>query len=166
MEGWITKRNAAFGLFVLAAIVWIVWGVTPIVLAQDLTCFDFATQQQAQDELEADPSDPNNLDDDNDGEACEDLPGEGGTGGGTTTPSPPRPSPSPQPKTTPSPSPRPSPSPPPPQPTPSPPPQATPAPAPPFKAGGAEGGPVPLMKGGSCPKEFPERRGNACYAAR
>jgi hypothetical protein len=50
---------------------------------------------------------------------------------------------------------------PPPPPTKSPP---APPKAPPFKAGGAEDGPVPLMKGGVCPKEFPERRGNACYA--
>jgi hypothetical protein len=60
-----------------------------------------------------------------------------------------------------------SPSPPPPSPRPSPPPspQPTPAPAPPFKAGGAEAGPVPLMPNGICPKEFPIKQGKACYAA-
>ena len=64
----------------------------------------------------------------------------------------------PKPKTTPSP-------PPPPRPSPPPPPRPTPAPAPPFKAGGVEAGPVPLMPNGSCPKEFPIKQGKACYAA-
>jgi hypothetical protein len=39
----------------------------------DLDCADFDSQQEAQDELEDDPSDPNNLDADNDGIACEDF---------------------------------------------------------------------------------------------
>ena len=96
------------------------------------------------------------------GEGGEANPGEGKSGEGTalpktkTSPAPKTPSPS---SKTPSPSPK----------TPSPPPKTPPpspkAPsAPQFKAGGAEGGPVPLMKGGSCPNEYPERRGNACYA--
>jgi hypothetical protein len=68
--------------------------------------------------------------------------------GGTTTP---KKSATSQPKTSPTPPPPPS-------------PQPTPAPAPPFKAGGAEAGPVPLMPNGSCPKEFPIRQGKACYA--
>jgi hypothetical protein len=38
---------------------------------EDLDCADFATQQEAQAELERDPSDPHNLDADNDGIACE-----------------------------------------------------------------------------------------------
>ena len=41
-------------------------------------CSSFATQEEAQAELNRDPSDPNNLDGDNDGIACEDLPS-GGT---------------------------------------------------------------------------------------
>jgi hypothetical protein len=40
----------------------------------DLDCSDFATQEEAQRVLEQDPSDPNYLDGDNDGVACEDLP--------------------------------------------------------------------------------------------
>ncbi len=49
-------------------------------LAQgDLNCDDFATQQEAQAEFDADRSDPNGLDGDNDGIACEDLPGGDGT---------------------------------------------------------------------------------------
>jgi uncharacterized repeat protein (TIGR01451 family) len=39
----------------------------------DLDCADFNSQQAAQDELEEDRSDPNNLDADNDGRACEDF---------------------------------------------------------------------------------------------
>jgi hypothetical protein len=40
----------------------------------DLDCADFATQEQAQAVLRRDPSDPNGLDGDGDGIACEDLP--------------------------------------------------------------------------------------------
>jgi hypothetical protein len=41
-------------------------------------CDDFDTRQQAQAFYDEDPSDPDGLDDDDDGEACESLPG-GGT---------------------------------------------------------------------------------------
>lgn len=44
-----------------------------------LDCADFATQQEAQAEYDADPSDPNGLDADSDGVACEEN-----AGGGTT----------------------------------------------------------------------------------
>jgi hypothetical protein len=40
----------------------------------DLDCADFANRQEAQAELNRDPSDPNRLDADNDGKACEDYP--------------------------------------------------------------------------------------------
>ncbi|GAA2811447.1 hypothetical protein GCM10010441_40150 [Kitasatospora paracochleata] len=40
----------------------------------DLDCANFATQEEAQAVLNADPSDPNHLDADHDGIACEDLP--------------------------------------------------------------------------------------------
>src|SRR5215217_306363 len=46
----------------------------PLTSTEDLDCASFATQQEAQAELERDPSDPNNLDADNDGEACETYP--------------------------------------------------------------------------------------------
>src|SRR3712207_3313027 len=49
--------------------------------AQDLDCSDFDTQEDAQEELESNPGDPNNLDNDNDGIACESLPSGGGGGG-------------------------------------------------------------------------------------
>jgi hypothetical protein len=47
-------------------------------------CEDFTFQEDAQRILDQDPSDPNGLDDDNDGIACENLPSrsEGGAGGG------------------------------------------------------------------------------------
>ena len=47
----------------------------------DLDCANFATQEEAQTVLERNPSDPNGLDADNDGIACEELAGNGGGGG-------------------------------------------------------------------------------------
>jgi len=47
----------------------------------DLDCDDFATQADAQTELDADPSDPNGLDADSDGIACEENAGGGATDG-------------------------------------------------------------------------------------
>lgn len=49
----------------------------------DLNCSDFQYQEDAQAHLDADPSDPDHLDGDNDGIACESLPHR--PGGGTTT---------------------------------------------------------------------------------
>ena len=43
----------------------------PIVSANDLNCGDFADTTDAQAVLISDPSDPNNLDGDNDGQACD-----------------------------------------------------------------------------------------------
>ncbi|HSK60538.1 MAG TPA: hypothetical protein VK935_15955 [Actinomycetospora sp.] len=43
----------------------------PVIRANDLDCSDFADTADAQAVLIADPSDPNNLDGDNDGQACE-----------------------------------------------------------------------------------------------
>lgn len=40
----------------------------------ELDCVDFATQREAQAVYDQDPSDPNVLDGDDDGEACETLP--------------------------------------------------------------------------------------------
>ena len=49
--------------------------LTPAAFAQDLlNCEDFDSQDEAQDELRANPDDPDNLDDDDDGIACETLP--------------------------------------------------------------------------------------------
>ena len=50
----------------------------------NLNCADFNSQAEAQAELDSDPSDPNNLDADNDGQACEDFTYDGsGAGSGT-----------------------------------------------------------------------------------
>jgi len=53
-------------------------------LAQNqFNCGSFGSQEAAQAELDRNPSDPSNLDADNDGEACETFPyGDGGGGGG------------------------------------------------------------------------------------
>lgn len=45
--------------------------VPPVRSAFDLDCWDFADTADAQAELMRDPSDPNNLDGDNDGQACD-----------------------------------------------------------------------------------------------
>lgn len=52
--------------------------------AQDLDCPDFDFQEDAQDELDKDRSDPNGLDRDKDGIACETLPHRDGGGGNET----------------------------------------------------------------------------------
>jgi hypothetical protein len=55
----------------------------PSAALADYDCSDFATQQEAQEVFESSgPGDPNNLDADGDGIACEDLPSGGGGGGG------------------------------------------------------------------------------------
>jgi hypothetical protein len=133
----------------------------------DLICEDFDTQEEAQDELDADPSLADSLDANDDGEACEEEfggsssggqpSGAGASAGGSTTGSTtgaPKASPG-APKT--------------PPPAPKTPP---PAPNPPpirgegelMKAGGSSSGPVPVMPGGGCPEEFPQERNGACYS--
>lgn len=57
--------------------------------AVDYDCEDFETQEEAQEYLL--PGDPYNLDGDDDGIACEDLPSGGGGGGGSTPSEPPPP---------------------------------------------------------------------------
>lgn len=65
----------------------------PAMAVADYDCADFATQEEAQEQLL--PGDPYGLDADNDGIACEDLPsgGGGGGGGGSVEPAPPPPPP-------------------------------------------------------------------------
>lgn len=72
-------RIAAVALVIAAVVaLWAASGLVgthPVAEAQgDLNCDDFDSQAEAQDELRASPGDPNNLDDDNDGIACETLP--------------------------------------------------------------------------------------------
>ncbi len=88
-------RSASLAVSTAAATVTLFVGLSGTALAQDLDCDDFATQQEAQAQLEQDRSDPNGLDgNDNDGLACESLPS--GSGGGPaeppTTPETPEPS--------------------------------------------------------------------------
>lgn len=54
----------------------------------DLDCSDFASQAEAQAELMSDPSDPNGLDADYDGQACETSSFSGGSGSVTSSPQP------------------------------------------------------------------------------
>lgn len=62
-------------LLLLAALCGIVLLVASPALAQDdLNCDDFGSQAEAQAELRSDPSDPNGLDAENDGVACETTP--------------------------------------------------------------------------------------------
>jgi hypothetical protein len=66
----------------------------PAGAATDYDCSDFATQEEAQEHLL--PGDPDRLDADGDGVACEDLPSGGGGGGGgsgSAEPAPPPPPP-------------------------------------------------------------------------
>lgn len=67
------RVRSAVAVTVLA--VGLSYPLTGVALAQDLDCTDFATQAQAQAVFNQDPSDPNRLDSDNDGVACEALPG-------------------------------------------------------------------------------------------
>jgi LPXTG-motif cell wall-anchored protein len=57
-----------------------------IAQANDQDCGDFASQAEAQAHLEADPSDPDNLDADDDGQACENF--DYDTAGGGAAPQP------------------------------------------------------------------------------
>lgn len=57
-------------------------GIGVAAASDDLNCSDFDTQEEAQDVFDDDPTDPNGLDGDNDGVACESLPS-GGSNGST-----------------------------------------------------------------------------------
>ena len=48
--------------------------VIPALAQEDLNCENFASQAKSQAALDADPSDPNGLDEDGDGLACEGVP--------------------------------------------------------------------------------------------
>jgi hypothetical protein len=73
------RTTAAAGVLVTAALG---LGLSGTAHAADLDCKDFSSQEQAQAVLRADPSDPNGLDRDGNGWACESLP-TGGTEDGT-----------------------------------------------------------------------------------
>jgi hypothetical protein len=66
------RSTAAAGVFITAALS---IGFSGTANAADLNCSDFATQAEAQAAFNATPGDPNGLDRDGDGIACETLPG-------------------------------------------------------------------------------------------
>ena len=117
-------------------------------------CASFGSQESAQAELERDPSDPNDLDPDGNGRACDDYDYSASTSNSTTqsNPLPSSASPSSSSSSSTSPS----------------------SPSPTFKpgpqgdrnlldAGGPTNGPAPLMPDGTCPPEFPTKHKNLCY---
>jgi hypothetical protein len=121
-------------------------------------CASFGSQESAQVELDSDPSDPNNLDSDGNGRACDTYPY--GTSGNVaaSTPVPSTTAPSSAPPVEPSASASPSSN-----------ASASPKPKPPqksrnlFASGGPTNGPVPLMADGGCPAEFPAKRNGLCH---
>ena len=101
-------------------------------------CASFGSQESAQAELDRDPSDPNNLDPDGNGQACDDYP-YGTSGTNSASPSSGSDDAS-----------------------------ASPKPSPPqndnlFDSGGPVNGPVPLMPDGGCPVEYPVQHNGLCY---
>jgi hypothetical protein len=121
--------------------------------ADQYDCASFGSQESAQVELDRDPSDPNNLDSDGNGIACDDYPygTSGSVAASTPAPSgalPGEPSASASPGSNSS---------------------ASPRPKPPqksrnlFASGGPINGPVPLMADGGCPEEFPAKRKGLCH---
>jgi Excalibur calcium-binding domain len=70
-------------LLLLAATIVLALTAAPSAFAQanDQNCADFPSQAAAQVHLEADPSDPDNLDADDDGQACESFDYGDGNGG-------------------------------------------------------------------------------------
>src|SRR5918994_6637793 len=122
--------------------------------ADQYDCASFGSQQSAQVELDSDPSDPNNLDSDGNGIACDNYPYGGSVAASSASPStvapssppPGKPSASASPST-----------------------DASPNPEPPqkrrnlFDAGGPTNGPVPLMADGACSVEFPVKRNGLCH---
>jgi hypothetical protein len=62
--------------------------VTPAQEGKDLDCADFQFQEDAQAVYDQDPSDPNGLDGDGDGIACEDLPRRGTSAPAESAPEP------------------------------------------------------------------------------
>jgi hypothetical protein len=116
---------------------------TPAFAQEDqYDCASFGSQESAQAEYDRDPSDPNNLDADDDGIACEDYDygGGGGGGGETTTARQQDGGGAAQDQY-----------------------QQDTGKGQLMDAGGPSGGPVPLMPGGGCPAELPVERDGACY---
>jgi cobalamin biosynthesis Mg chelatase CobN len=81
-----TARRTAAGT--VSVLVLMLTMAIPAFAQADLDCDDFSSQAEAQAVLDTDPSDPNDLDRDNDGKACENFgySGATSTGGGTRQP--------------------------------------------------------------------------------
>ncbi len=110
-------------------------------------CSSFDSQQSAQAALERDPSDPNGLDADGNGRACDDDYDNTTTSNTQSSPLPSSASPGNSSSSSPSPS----------------------SSSRPegdrnlLDAGGPTSGPVPLMPDGTCPPEFPTKQQNLCH---
>lgn len=138
---------------------------TPALAQEDqYDCASFGSQESAQMELDRDPRDPNNLDPDGNGQACEDY-----DYGGTTRINSPSPTTTSSPEsTTGSPQSSPSSS---ASPTSSASPSSDASASPEaderdeglMRSGGPGDGPVPLMPDGGCPVEFPRMQNGLCY---
>jgi hypothetical protein len=123
--------------------------------ADQYDCASFGSQESAQVELDSDPSDPNNLDSDGNGIACDTYTYGGSVAASSVSPS--SPSPSSAPPSRPSGSGASS--------------TSSNASAPPrpqkthrlFESGGPTNGPVPLMANGACPAEFPVKHKDLCH---
>jgi hypothetical protein len=157
------NRTALVALAVLmmaagAFVARMTWELVPRASAQEegLDCDDFASQAQAQEELRRDLTDPNGLDPDADGEACEEYPypADETTRYETTRPIPAETTTA----TTQY-------QPPPPVTVAEPPVEDLPVEEPPlFASGGPPGdGPAPLMPNGACPPEYPVEKGDGCH---
>jgi hypothetical protein len=112
--------------------------------ADQYDCASFGSQESAQVELDSDPSDPNNLDSDGNGIACDNYPY--GTSGNAAASAPAPITPAPSSNSSPSPKPKP-----------------LPESRNLFASGGPTNGPVPLMADGGCPAEFPAKRNGLCH---
>ena len=127
-----------------------------IAQADQYDCASFGSQESAQVQLDSDPSDPNNLDSDGNGIACDNYPygTSGSVAAGTPAPSTPAPSTAPPDE---------------PSASASPINNSSASPKPPqgsrnlFASGGPTNGPVPLTADGGCPAEFPAKRNGLCH---
>jgi hypothetical protein len=125
--------------------------------ADQYDCASFGSQESAQFELDSDPSDPNNLDSDGNGIACDDYAYSASGSVAASSVAPSSPSPSSPPPSRPSGSGASS--------------TSSKASAPPrpqkthrlFESGGPTNGPVPLMANGACPAEFPVKHKDLCH---
>jgi hypothetical protein len=150
--GTTTLRLLVVGLVLLAGLVsrvtyeQLIYPAAPAAAQADqYDCASFGSQQSAQAELERNPSDPNNLDTDGNGRACDDYDYNASTINTTTTQS--SASPSSASPSSPSPTSRPRPQ----------------GDRNLLDAGGPTNGPAPLMPDGTCPPEFPTKHKNLCY---